>query len=142
MVILPWHWLLEMMLAVGHLDALLIIGSLQCGLPLAPNCIYDPPPPLLIVMAMESEAEALGQLTTNELDGKVSVIFVLQLFFTCVPFIILKNVNELNHSLSNSPSINCWKHQRSLLLILALSLSNGVATFYLFINFESLVKLF
>jgi len=92
-----------------------------------------PPPPLLIVMAMESEAEALGQLTTNELDGKVSVIFVLQLLFICVPFIILKNVNELNHSLSNSPSINCWKHQRSLLLILALSLSNGVATFYLFI---------
>jgi len=92
-----------------------------------------PPPPLLIVMAMESEAEALGQLTTNELDGKVSVIFVLQLLFLCVPFIILKNVNELNHSLSNSPSINCWKHQRSLLLILALSLSNGVATFYLFI---------
>jgi hypothetical protein len=39
MVILPWHWLLEMMLAVGHLDAMLIIGSLQCGLPLAPNCI-------------------------------------------------------------------------------------------------------
>uniref|UniRef100_A0A6M2EB13 PspA/IM30 family protein n=1 Tax=Populus davidiana TaxID=266767 RepID=A0A6M2EB13_9ROSI len=94
------------------------------------------------VMAMESEAEALGQLTTNELDGKVSVIFGLQLYFICVPFIILKNVNELNHSLSNSPSINCWKHQCSLLLILALSLSNGVATFYLLINFESLVKLF
>ncbi|KAJ6381731.1 hypothetical protein OIU77_030409 [Salix suchowensis] len=40
------------------------------------------------VLAMESEAEALGQLTTNELDGKVSVIFPLQLIFILAPSII------------------------------------------------------
>ncbi|KAJ6407479.1 hypothetical protein OIU84_010884 [Salix udensis] len=78
------------------------------------------------VLAMESEAEALGQLTTNELDGKVSVIFPLQLIFIPAPSIIFKNVLELNCSLPTSPFINCWKHPCFDFL-----LCNGLTTFYL-----------
>ena len=32
-------------------------------------------------MAMESQAEALGQLTADDLEGKVTVLFSLQIYF-------------------------------------------------------------
>lgn len=33
-------------------------------------CVFDVPP---LVLAMESQAEALGQLTTDDLEGKVAI---------------------------------------------------------------------
>ncbi|KAB5519883.1 hypothetical protein DKX38_024202 [Salix brachista] len=72
----------EMMIALAHLDALLITGllhSMDYRLPLTVSkssfiyiYIY-----IYIVLAMESEAEALGQLTTNELDGKLRYAYDL-----------------------------------------------------------------
>lgn len=36
---------------------------------------------ILVVLAMESQAEALGQLTADDLEGKVKVLFSLQIYF-------------------------------------------------------------
>lgn len=36
---------------------------------------------IFVVLAMESQAEALGQLTTDDLEGKVKVLFFLQIYF-------------------------------------------------------------
>lgn len=46
-------------------------------------------------MAMESQAEALGQLTTDDLEGKVVIVCMPCNLCLCVHYMLFMEMNEL-----------------------------------------------